>query len=154
MYCLCSQGISIGKVVSLCQSLCLKEKFYETSNNCFQKWKRVPKQIENISLMQYPQLFICLAVLLVFCNCASYLKTRAWLARSNIFAWKYRVCIFNVILYLNTSKKCNLLNIMILSLPPKLQKAEGKKVIHKKQKLKYSVPVPGFLIECAVLKIL
>lgn len=43
--------------MSLCQRLCLKEKFHKTINDCFQKWKRVLKQIENISLMQYPQLF-------------------------------------------------------------------------------------------------
>lgn len=51
MYCSCSQNISIAKDVSLYQSLCLKEKFYKPINGCFQKWKRVPKQIENISLM-------------------------------------------------------------------------------------------------------
>lgn len=47
---LCSQGMSVVKAVCLCQSLCLKVKFQKPINSCFQKWERVPKQIENISL--------------------------------------------------------------------------------------------------------
>lgn len=85
------------------------------------------KQMENISLMQYPQLFDG-QLFCWFSVIMHHISREECGLLEAIFLPESTESIFLMLFYIwILAKKCNLLKIMMISLPPKLQKVGGWK---------------------------